>query len=39
MTDVLQEPTQVALPLAKLFSDLDNQDCLDFSAGRNKNLR
>ena len=25
--------------LAKLFSDLDNPDCLDFRASRNKNLK
>ena len=25
--------------LAKLFSDLDNPDCLDFRANRNKNLK
>ena len=25
--------------LAKLFSDLDNPDCLDFPVNRNKNLK
>ena len=29
----------VAFLLAKLFSDLDNPDCLDFRASRNKNLK
>ena len=28
-----------AFLLAKLFSDLDNPDCLDFRASRNKNLK
>ena len=30
---------EVAFLLAKLFSDLDNPDCLDFRASRNKNLK
>ena len=30
---------KVTFLLAKLFSDLDNPDCLDFRASRNKNLK
>ena len=30
---------RVAFLLAKLFLDLDNPDCLDFRASRNKNLK
>ena len=29
----------VAFLLAKRFTDLDNPDCLDFPARRNKNLK
>ena len=31
--------TIVAFLLVKLFSDLDNPDCLDFCASWNKNLK
>ena len=31
------EESKVAFHLAKLFSDLDNPDCLDFRVSRNKN--
>ena len=35
----LMHDFEVTFLLAKLFSDLDNPDCLDFRASRNKNLK